>query len=277
MATTTIIWLVTLGVKLLAALVGLFVACAKFVDWRRQKKGAVNPPLAASLHEDQQYATRAAPCMASESREPVTRYHHIADDLHTGDLFLFSGRALHSYLIRIPTWSRMSHCGMIYRDHGGKVLVAEVVERLKLRRNGWRFSIDKGGFNLTPLIDYVRKNPGQCYVAKVATEYDRPDKFNRTAARSAIDASANWSYGWLGIAFQLLTKLPLLREIAYLATWKNIDRAWDKRFPPFCSWADSIWATIAGQDPTPCLAPQLTTPAEIERSKLWGRKVALVP
>lgn len=264
------------GAKLVAALVALVFGCAKFVDWRRQKKGAVNPPT-ASLHGDQQYATRPAPMMSSERHESVARYNHIADDLHTGDVFLFSGRALHSYLIRIPTWSRMSHCGMIYRDHGGKVLVAEVVERFKLHRNGWRFSIDKGGFNLTPLLGYVLANPGQCYVGKVAEEYDRPDKFNRTAAREAIDASKHWAYGYLGIAFQILTKLPFLREIAYFWTWKNIDTAWDKKFPPFCSWADSIWATIAGQDPTPCLAPQLTTPAEIERSKLWGTKVALVP
>ncbi len=272
MATT-----ITIIASLLAALISLFVACCKLVDWKRHKKGVINAPTAAAVGHEQVYATRQAPMFCRDSQEPVTRYDHIANDLKTGDVFLFSGRALHSYLIRIPTWSRMSHCGMIYHDSRGRILVAEVVERLQLCRDGWRFWIDKGGFRLTPLLDYVRKYPGQCYVAKVASEYDRPDKFNRTTARTAIEGSKHWAYGWRGIGFQILTKLPIAREIAYFFTWQDIDKPWDKKFPPFCSWADVIWATLAGQDPTPCLAPQLTTPAEIERSKLWGRKIALVP
>lgn len=269
-------WCLKIAGAILLFVVGLWLKL-RGGDKRRQLKRPGRPMIAGPVGAEPTFAERDAPLLSRESKEPVAHVDEIESDLHTGDLFLFSGRALHSYLIRIPTWSRMSHAGMIYRDSHSRIMVAEVVERLAIIRDGWRIRFDRGGFRFVPLADYVRNHPGQCYVAKVAAEYDRPDRFNRTTVRMAIDASTSWGYGWRGIAFQVLTKLPLLRELAYLRTWRRIDQSWGPSYSPFCSWAVSIWATTGGQDPTPCLAPQLTTPAEIERSKLWGRKVALVP
>ncbi len=278
--------------KILAAAIGVVVAFIvgafklRQVDKKRQAKRPSSPPIIHASGADggeKSYGTRDAPVLSSENKEEVAHLGDVIHDINTGDSGDFSGRKPHSYVNRIATWSRMSHSTMYYRDKAGligargKVYVAQVVERFKFRRRGWWFTVDKGGFEFVPVEEYVAKFPGQLYWSKVAKEYDKPHLFDRTKAASAIEASRGWSYGWAGIFFQMRCKLPFIRVITYLSHWKEIDKAWDKGSPPFCSWAVSVWATIAGQDPTPCLAPQLTTPAEIERSKLWGRKVALVP
>jgi hypothetical protein len=214
---------------------------------------------------------------AAKTFELVARLRDVIDQIHTGDALLFSGRLPHSYLNRIACWTRMSHSAMAYRDTHGKVWAAEVIERFHIERVGWWFRVNLGGFRMVPIEDYVAKFPGQLYWARLAPEFDKPVEFNRQLCRNAIDASVRWRYGWCGIGFQVLTKTPFIRVLTYLLSWRNIDASWNTTRPPFCSWAVSEWATRAGQDPTPRLAPQLTTPAEIERSKLWSEPIALLP
>ncbi len=263
-------------VAVLAGVLSCIVSLCKLagVDRKRQKARGTHQ-FTRSLEGGDQIAgvaSREAPVFSATSREKVARLADILPQMHTGDLFLFSGRKWHSYLIRIASWSPISHVGMIFKDHTGAIFVAEVVERMKF--GNWK--IDKGGFQLVPIEKYVNAYPGQAYYAPVAPEYDRPVMFNRGRAALAIGRAMNWQYGWFGILYQLTTKLPFIRIATYLLTWRKLDEPWESK-PPFCSWAVNLWAQSAGQDPTPCLAPQLTSPAEIERSKLWGEKTALVP
>lgn len=260
-------------ISVVAAVIGLL---RKF-DKRKQSVGPSFPPAHMGGAQELTFSLRPSSWISTQEVEPVANLGDVESQLHTGDVFMFSGRAFYSYGIRILTWSRMSHCGMIYRDTHGKVFVAEVVERFKLCWKGLLPGVDKGGFQLVPLRDYVAKHPGQCYVGRLAPEYATPAMFNRALAHAAITSSAGWHYGWPGIGFQLLCRTPFLRVLCYLLTWRRIDSAWGAKYSPFCSWAVSVWAQIAGKDPVPCLAPQLTTPADIERSLLWGKKVALIP
>lgn len=269
-------WLVKIAGAVALAIAALWVKL-RHDDRKAMRATPSGPPVMGATAEGERFfARRPSPAFAPTDIEEVAFLDHVIDDIRTGDLFLFMGTAIHSYINRIADWSRFSHAMMARRDSHGKVWVAEVVERTKLGWRGWRPTADLGGFREVPLTDYVKDHPGQVYWSKVAHEYDKPALFNRERVAEAIRASEKWSYGWSGIGLNLLTKMPFVRIVTYLLTWRNIDRAWDGR-PPFCSWAVSIWATVAGQDPTPCLAPQLTTPACIERSKLWGKKVALVP
>ena len=43
------------------------------------------------------------------------KYSKIRDQLKTGDVLLFSGRGFISWWIRVRTWSKISHNGMVYR------------------------------------------------------------------------------------------------------------------------------------------------------------------
>lgn len=264
-----------LVVSFFAAVLSCIVSVVKLID-RKRHAAKATPLLSSHVLGDPNYGERPAPCMSAKPTDLTLALPSAMGIMRTGDLFLFSGRSVLSILIRVASWSPISHVGMIYRDTHGRIYVAEVVERLQVVWKKWRFglSVDKGGFQLTPLAGYVKKYPGQCYFAPVANEYDKPSRFNRERAWDAIRESRTWTYGWCGIFFQLLTKTPFIRVVAYLATWHAIDVAKHGR-PPFCSWAVTIWATRAGQDPTPNLAPQLTTPAECERSKLWPNKILI--
>lgn len=274
---TIIYWAIKIvGALLVAA--GAALGLSKRAEDKRAALMLGRPLMGAPVARGAAVFRRDAVPMSSGEYEITARLDDVIDKIHTGDVLLFSGKALHSYINRIACWTRMSHCGMAYRDsHTKEVYFAEVVERLKIIRTGWRFRVDKGGFRKVLLREYVEKYPGQVYWGPVAEVYDHPESFNRIAAHAAIDSSKAWSYGWLGILFQIRCKTPFLRIVTYVRHWRDIDKAWDKGCPPFCSWAVSLWATIAGQDPTPRLAPQLTTPAEIERSKLWDEPIALIP
>lgn len=259
----------------LAGVLSCIVSLCKLVDMRRQNHKPARHEFTRSAEGGvlAGLASRKAPVFSAKSTEKVARLADVIDSMHTGDVILFSGRGVFSYLIRIASWSPMSHAAMVLRDHAGHVFVAEVVEKFPWFTNGW----DKGGFRITRVEDYVADNPGQVYWAPVAPEYNYPLKFNRAAVARFIHESHGLSYGWLGIGYQLLTKAPFLRILTYLITWRDLDKEWNGR-PPYCSWWDTLAAMVGGQDPTPGLAPQLTTPAEIERSKLWSsEKVALIP
>ncbi len=52
------------------------------------------------------------------------KYTDIRDKLKTGDVLLFSGRGFVSWVIRLRTWSKISHVGMVYKI-GTNVMVWE--------------------------------------------------------------------------------------------------------------------------------------------------------
>ena len=52
------------------------------------------------------------------------KYEDIRDKLKAGDVLLFSGRGFISWLIRLRTWSKISHNGMVYKI-GQNVMVWE--------------------------------------------------------------------------------------------------------------------------------------------------------
>lgn len=284
-ATLAIVYWLTM---LVGAGLSCLLAVCKFVDWKRQKKCPSRHEYASSQYAADTIRTlprRYAALFSKSETEPVAKLWHVLHLMQTGDVLHFSGRKLHSYINRIIRWTRMSHSAMVYVDAAKRVWVAEVVEKFKIERAGWWFRINFGGFQLVPIEDYVTKHPGQLYWGRVSDVYGEPTynaagdwippKFNRDLAKLAIEGSRHWGYGWACIGLQILMAIPFVKEIHYLRTWRDIGKSWGPTHSPDCSCAVSRWAEGAYQDPVPQLASQLTTPAEIERSKLWDEPVAL--
>jgi hypothetical protein len=233
MATTTIIWLVTLGVKLLAALVGLFVACAKFVDWRRQKHVPVELTsrayrAAGTMHS----AQRPAPVMAGKRTEKVAKFADASPYMKTGDILTFSGRSVWSYILRIGTFSDKSHCGMVVRDDESIWVVDSCEGRNVTKR---------------PLFEEVKKYPGQWYWHQIRHEFCQNYHRQRAADYFFALIANKTKYGWLGIVFQSFIRLPVLREIAYLTRLDQLPIYGS----PFCSHADKDAMKAGSLDPVP--------------------------
>jgi hypothetical protein len=284
MATTTIIWLVTLGAKCLAALICLFVACAKLIDWRRQK----HVPLQLSIRSQRgtetadsgvmHTAQRRAPVMAGKSHETVAKFADVAEHMKTGDILTFSGRSLWSYILRIGTFSDKSHAALTIRDKDGKWSEW-------LREQGIGFEeISSGllvvdsaeGRNVSarPLLDDVQKWPGQWYWHAIRHEFTH-NYHREQAAEAAMSMIENKTrYGWIGIIFQAFIRLPVLREIAYVI---HLDRLPYYRKRPFCSQAVKDWMHAGSLDPVPGRAGQLVTPQDINQSLAGLEGIALVP
>lgn len=260
--------------------------------WTDRKRQSVRPtrheysssPL--NSHFLTKLPRRQSSLFARSATEPVARLSEVISRMQTGDILDFCGRKPHSYINRIARWCRSSHSAMVYVDASGNRWVAEVVERLSIIWNGWKPSIDFGGFRLVRIESYVAKYPGQLYWARIADIYAMSGytidgrvispRFDRAKAAAAIEASRTWGYGWGCIGLQIIQVVPLVNVAVYLATWKSINTAWAATHASDCSCAVSLWCEAAGEDPVPGLAAQLTTPAEIERTKLTDEPVALV-
>lgn len=228
-----------------------------------------------------------APICSKSETEPVAYLDQVIHLMKTGDILNFSGCRLHSYVNRIVRWCLSSHSAMVYVDSNEQRWVAEVIERFAIVWHGWKPSIDLGGFRLVRIENYVAKYPGQLYWARIADIYAEPSytvdgkvippRFNRLKAAAAIEASKSLGYGWGCIGLQIVQQVVIVREIVYLRTWRNLNKNWAATHSPDCSCIVSLWCEAAGEDPVPGLAAQLTTPAEIERTKLTEEGVALVP
>ncbi len=280
------------GVKIFFAVAcGIAGLCAAIAPmwWtdRKRQQAAPAPHLQMAMHghDVKKLARRKAPLFSKSDDEPVARLSDVIKYMQTGDILDFCGRKFHSYINRIIRWCRSSHSAMVYRDKKDRVWVAEVIENIRIIRNGWRFKVKFGGFRLVRIEDYVAKYSGQLYWARIADVYANPHYtmdgevipplFDRSKAARAIEASTKWGYGWACIGLQILQIIPFVKTIVYLRTWRNIGKNWGPDHAPDCSCAVSIWCEIAGEDPVPQLAAQLTTPAEIERTKLTDEPIAL--
>lgn len=257
MATT-----VTIIASLLAALISLFVSCAKFVDWRRQKHvpvhltsrtyyGSAEPGAICT-------AERTAPLFAVNAKEKVARFADLAEHMKTGDILTFSGRSLWSYLLRIGTYSDKSHCGMVVRDDEG-LWIVDSCEGLNVSK---RY-----------LFDEVQKYPGQWYWHAIRHEFER-NYHRKRAAEAFMAMIANGTkYGWIGIILQYMIRTPVLRIFAY---WLRLDQLPFYKNRPYCSHALKDVMRIGSLDPVPGRPGQLTTPQDINQSLAGVAGVAIV-
>ena len=78
------------------------------------------------------------------------------EQLKTGDLVMFQGQAWTSYVVRILTFSKWSHCGMIWRDPPG-----EKPGVYLLHSDG---TLKEFGVQLVPFQQYVDEYSGKVFV-----------------------------------------------------------------------------------------------------------------
>jgi len=255
----TLITAVTLVAKCVAALLALFVASAKFVDWRRHKAVplGVNLRSAGPVWALDHLAVRQAPMMSGKVNERVAKLPEVASLIQTGDVLTFSGRAVFSYIIRIATYSDCSHCGLAYRDDEGLWVID---------------SCEGKGVTKRLLASEVKQYPGQWRWARIRHElqhsYDR-----EAAGREALKHVGKTKYGWGGIGLQSLIHLPILRELAYFL---RLDQFVKQSLKPFCSMFLNALLR-AGDGPAFSCADWLVVPRDFAVSPSLEPHVALLP
>lgn len=204
-------------------------------------------------------AERPAPLMAGRPKEKVAYFGEVASQIKHGDVLTFSGRTLWSYLLRIATFSDVSHCGMVCRDDEGLWIVD---------------SCEGRNFTKRLLADEIKQYPGQWRWHSIRKEF-RHNYHRIRAVDYFLEKIANKAkYGWAGIALKFFTVTPILREIAYLT---RLDLLPFYRNRPFCSQAVKDAMHRGSLDPVPGRDSQLVVPQEINQSLAINEGVALLP
>jgi len=256
LGSTLLLWLVSLSAAALSCVVSL----VKLIDRRRQRlipsHGEFSQVLGAGHDLLEFLPRRRAPVFASTPTEKVARYRDVAPIIRTGDVLLFSGRTFLSYIIRIFTFSTVSHVGLALRDEGGLWVVD---------------SCEGKGVTKRLLADEIKRWPGQWYFAEIATGHRT--HYSRKSVAAGAQAMIGQQYGWIAIAVQAVLHAPVLRELAYFA---GVDR-WFPRMLPFCSAAAAKLMRIGGIDPVRARDLVLITPQDIHQSAVISEPIALVP
>ncbi len=116
------------SLSILGAGLSCLVGACKFVDWRRQKKCPSRHEYGARKGESladhlEALPTRDAPLMATKPKERVARLSDVVHLMKNGDFLWFAGRAFHSYIIRIATFSEFSHGAILKLTKGNPEIV----------------------------------------------------------------------------------------------------------------------------------------------------------
>ena len=197
LGSTLLLWLVSLSAAALSCVVSL----VKLIDRRRQRlipsHGEFSQVLGAGHDLLEFLPRRRAPVFASTPTEKVARYRDVAPIIRTGDVLLFSGRTFLSYIIRIFTFSTVSHVGLALRDEGGLWVVD---------------SCEGKGVTKRLLADEIKRWPGQWYFAEIATGHRT--HYSRKSVAAGAQAMIGQQYGWIAIAVQAVLHAPVLRELA---------------------------------------------------------------
>lgn len=200
----------------------------------------------------------------------------------TGDLLLYSGRGLFSWLTRTAGRTRYSHAGMLVRGEDLNERVPEwYVAEMTFRAPGIR-----------TLASVVAKQPGRWEWRPMAEEYRR--RIDVLRAAKAMRFLTQLPYGRWGLIRTALTHTPVARWFTRpdLTDGRQTCRThkasacgifsepqWNiaqlVRRPPFCSAAVSIACRRGGLDPVPNLADDYTEPADLARSLMWERGLRL--
>lgn len=253
-------WLLKCVAAVLACLYGI-VKLIWFQDRRRQLTLPSRHEFASSIiTNDHDYEAflprRLAPAFASQRMEKVARFSDVAGLIKTGDVLLFSGRTFWSYIIRIATFSSISHVGIAVVDDEG-IWVVDSSEGV--------------GVTKRLLLADVKKWPGQWYFAQIATGHRTA--YSRKTVHGASQAMIGTKYGWLGIGVQAIVNAPVLREVAYFT---NLRRLFPKLLP-FCSGFVAKVMRIGGIDPVRARDIVLVTPQDIFQSAVITEPIALIP
>ena len=120
------------------------------------------------------------------------KYEDIRSDLKSGDVLLFSGRGLASWLIRLRTWSDISHVGMVYKI-GQNVMVWESTKLT-----------GKDGVQISLLSVRGKRYKGKIQVRPLHTRRD--NKFYRTfdevrKETKGVKYERHWWELWGSVAF----------------------------------------------------------------------------
>ena len=253
-------WLLKCVAAVLACLYGI-VKLIWFQDRRRQLTLPSRHEFASSIiTNDHDYEAflprRLAPAFASQRMEKVARFSDVAGLIKTGDVLLFSGRTFWSYIIRIATFSSISHVGIAVVDDEG-IWVVDSSEGV--------------GVTKRLLFDDIKAYPGQWYHAQIATGHRTA--YSRKSVYGAALAMVGNKYGWWGIAVQTVIHLPILRELAYFG---GIDR-WFAQLLPFCSAAVVKLCRIGHLELVRARDAALCTPQDVFQSPSICEPIALIP
>ncbi len=234
-------------------------------DHKMQFATAAHEAYTADLVEG--LGTRKNPHWCASGRfDKFAHWGEVEPLITSGDGMWYSGRKFHSWVIRLVEYSDVSHGGIWIRDikgefgAPGKVWIMDVCEGL--------------GGGLRDPAEQIAKYPGRYYWSHVARRsfpwFDNDLAF--LAATNLIGSK----YGYLGIGFQTAIRVPFIREAVYFSQLDHWSYLADQ--PPFCSQAQNIIATKAGQAAIPNRYGQLITPQDTWQSLLWSQhKVALYP
>lgn len=260
-----------LGLLILAGLVcSLFGAVAilaivsKIVDTKRMGSAPDSIYEMGAPGDMESLPTRTPPLISSGAREKVARLCQVVHRMRSGDPGTYGGTALHSYMIRISTWSSKSHAFILdVENEGSTDAVAYIIDTTL-----------KHGVTRRPLAEAVAAEPGKYYWSPVTGEASR--HYHRMhAIEAAMEmVRANTRYGWGAIIFQLLIKLPttaVVMHVTGLGKW-SFFRRW-----PFCSGALAIWMRKGSMDICKDREPELIVPQDVDQCPLFGGWVALFP
>jgi hypothetical protein len=202
-------------------------------------------------------ADRPAPLFSGGKTEKVARLSDVEHLLEPGDLGVFSGRAIFSFVVRFLGYTSISHAWLVDRKADGKLYVID--------------SCEGKGVTHRLLSDEVAKYPGQYYVSRIAWPYRR--HYKRLAAMGWARSMLGNKYGYLSIVFQAVIHTPFIRVLAYML---NAAR-WVANALPYCSGFDLIACREGRLDLVPGRDPALTNPQDIFQSLAAEEWIALVP
>lgn len=245
----------------------------------------------------QSLSTRATPTFAAHSTEYVAKFSDIEEWMQTCDGMWFSGRAVHSWIIRIATISNVSHAGIIYRAKGDEKFIIRnswcrsLLNKITFGKYGkpryyypkegeivLLHMIEGKGCLAEPFKDAVAAYPGQYYWSPVQWDKYPTPEFDPDKAIAVMLSFVGKEYGLFSVSYEGVWHTPLLRELMYWWRHDKINVAFDtSKTPPYCSDAQSLTIEGGGVDPVPEHSHQLTTPQDTLQSLFWGMKVALTP
>lgn len=275
---STIYWIVSIAGAFVSLLAGLFrlthidkkrqMRCPSRHEYGTRTGEALADHLAA-------LPTRDAPLMSGKPEEKVAKLSDVAHLMKSGDFLWFAGRAFHSYIIRIATFSEFSHGAVLEKEQSrknatirGRADGSLEIESLKIVQ-----VVEGRGGEIISLAEQVAKYPGQWYWG--AVDRVRFKEYDGNAAVAEAKKFVNKPYGNWAILFQVVLHCPFVVAIAYW--WRDkTDELFETR-PPFCSGAQQLGSKAGGATLVQGRAAQLCTPQDTAQSKLCPIKVALFP